>query len=301
MTIHKTFFVESKAIDAEQGIYEAMVSTESIDRDDDILLAEGCDVTNYLKNPLVLWGHNYWTPDAVVARALDVVKIPGRGVKLTFQFVTRGVNATADLVHDLWAGGYLRAMSVGFIPKLREARQDMAGNELRSGFLYRVWELLEGSIVTIPANQDALALAFDAMKAKGYDEQQLRGVLFEQKRGRVLNAKNEERIRQAEALLQEVISTLGGDADADAEQEAASNIQNKAPDQGETKAYNAEETAPVLPDVEVAGEQPGDGSEEPNTDDAMHDASKAMPEPVANALSQYFTQIKNILTEVHHE
>lgn len=217
MKIYKTFTVESKAVDEEQGIYEAMVSTESVDRDDDVLLADGCDVTNYLKNPIVLWGHNYYDPGAVVARALEITKIPGRGVKLVFQFVERGINATADLVHDLWAGGYLRAMSVGFIPKLRESRRSPDGEELARGFLYRLWELLEGSIVTIPANQDALRLAYEAMLSKGYVQDQLDKTFAlgseipETKRGRVLSAANEKRIREAVGMLQECLASLGSE------------------------------------------------------------------------------------------
>src|SRR3990167_7462540 len=118
MTIYKAYAVESKAVNAEEGIYEAFVSTEDVDRDEDIILADGVDVSNYLgKNPVIPFGHNYFDPKAVVARTLEVAKIPGRGVKLLFQFVKRGVSETADLVHDLWKDGFLNAMSIGFISK----------------------------------------------------------------------------------------------------------------------------------------------------------------------------------------
>jgi hypothetical protein len=412
MKTYKTFTVESKAVDEEQGIYEAMVSTESVDRDGDILLAEGCDITNYLKNPLVLWGHNYWTPDAVVARTLEVSKIAGRGVKLVFQFVERGINATADLVHDLWAGGYLRAMSVGFIPKVSESRPEAGdGGYMRGGYIYRVWELLEGSIVTIPANQDALRLAFEAMQAKGYGEQELKQVFFEQKRGRVLSAANEKSIRTAVALLQEVLGSLGeepeqdsfdpenakmampyrdhGMADEDESWSAPgladftdekfadlSDVEKKriaahytwsanmppeafgdlklphhkaqkdgvgqavwrgvasamsvlmggrggvdmpeedkkacyehlskhyeefSKEPPEMRAYSEDELNKLFPDIDQASEQQGSGDEEPNNDETTHDESEAAPEPVLDALGQYFTQLKNTLTEVHHD
>src|SRR3990167_5849613 len=182
---YKTFTVETKAIDEDQGIYEAMVSTESVDRDADVLLADGAEIANYLKNPIVLFGHNYYQPDAVVARALEIVKIPGMGVKLVFQFLERGISKTADLVHDLWRMKFLNAMSVGFIPKKWERRQDANGEELARGYLFTLWEFLEGSIVTIPANQDALRLAYADLEAKGYSKSDLDEV-FETKRGRVL-------------------------------------------------------------------------------------------------------------------
>jgi len=161
--LRKTFVIESKAVDPEAGIYEAMVSTESVDRDGDILLAEGADLTNYYKNPVILFGHNYYDPGAVVAKAIEVSLIPGKGVKKVFQFIERGINAKADLVRDLWDKGFLNAMSVGFIPVEWEKRTDETGEPLQRGRVYKKWEMLESSIVTIPANQDALRLALKTL------------------------------------------------------------------------------------------------------------------------------------------
>src|SRR3972149_8026033 len=100
--IYKTFTVESKVIDPTQGIYEAMVSTESVDRDGDVLLADGAVLDNSVNNPVVLFGHDYRNPNAVVARALEVEKIAGKGIRLVFKFLGRGISTSADLVHDLW-------------------------------------------------------------------------------------------------------------------------------------------------------------------------------------------------------
>jgi len=40
---------------------------------------------------------------------------------------------------------FLNAMSVGFIPKKWERRQDANGEELARGYLFTLWEFLEGS------------------------------------------------------------------------------------------------------------------------------------------------------------
>jgi HK97 family phage prohead protease len=165
--VYKIFSVETKAVDEEAGIYEAWVSTESVDRDGDILLAEGAEVENYSKNPIVLFGHDYRNAGAVVAKTLQIDKLPGQGIKLMFQFLKRGLSQSADLVHDLWRERYLNAMSVGFIPKKWEKRTDENGEELQRGYLFTLWELLEGSIVTVPANQDALRAAY----GEKYDEE----------------------------------------------------------------------------------------------------------------------------------
>ena len=244
--IYKTFTVESKVIDPTQGIYEAMVSTESVDRDGDILLADGAQLENYQKNPVVLFGHNYFQPEAVIAKATEIQKIPGKGIRLVFQFLKRGISPTADLVHDLWKEQYLNAMSVGFIPKETERRTDENGEELARGLFFKIWEFLEGSIVIIPSNQDALRMALgtkgyqsdeidrflDAVKQPDMEmmQEHVKGVIKDAKsvlehcgemmemmksfaprakRGRVLSATNEKRIREAVTSLQEVLASLG--------------------------------------------------------------------------------------------
>jgi hypothetical protein len=183
----KTFSVETKAVDPEAGIYEAMLSTEAVDRGGDILLASGGDASNYLKNPVVLFGHNYSDPEAIVARALEITAIPGSGIKLVFQFLQRGISQTADLVRALWDQHFLNAMSIGFIPKETEPRGDA------QGVIYKAYEILEGSIVTIPANASALRLALDATE-------------YSTKSGRVLSASNEGKIRRAVETLTEVLA-----------------------------------------------------------------------------------------------
>lgn len=198
MTIQKTFNVETKAIDKEQGIYEAFVSTEDPDRDGDVILADGVDVGAYMKNPVIPFGHNYYDPEAVVAKTLQAEKIPGRGVKLVFQFVKRGISKSADLVHDLWANGFLNAMSIGFIPKTSQPRTDNNGERLARGYLFTSVEMLEGSIVTVPSNAAALRAS--------YGGKELDNLLS--KRGRVLSAKNESLLRTALENLQTVLSAL---------------------------------------------------------------------------------------------
>ena len=54
-----TFIAETKAVDVEQGIFEAMISTEVVDRDGDIMVATGARTENFMRNPVVLFGHDY--------------------------------------------------------------------------------------------------------------------------------------------------------------------------------------------------------------------------------------------------
>jgi len=154
--IRKTFAVERKTIDAEAGIFEAMISTEEVDRDGDVLRADGAELGNYMRNPVVLFGHRYNDVDAVVGKALEVTAISGQGIRARFQFAGSDVNPKAETVRQLWAGEFLNATSVGFVPKQTSERG--ADGEKR-GLEFKRWELLEFSIVPVPSNQSALRLA----------------------------------------------------------------------------------------------------------------------------------------------
>jgi len=167
--VYKTFEVEKKTIDADAGIYEAWISTEAVDRDNDIIKAEGAILDNYRKNPVVLFGHNYRDVEAVVGKTLEVEAVPEKGVRARFQFTPKGDNPKADIAHRLWAGGFLNATSVGFNPLEYEKRKDEDGEFLDYGYLFNSWELLEFSIVPVPANQDALRLAIKEVENEIFD------------------------------------------------------------------------------------------------------------------------------------
>lgn len=241
---YKTFITETKAVDPAAGIYEAMISTESADRDSDILVANGANLQDYQRNPVVLYAHNY--AELPVAKALEVQIIDGIGLRARFQFPEKGVSEKADAVHRLWAGGFLNATSVGFQAKQMEPIPN-------GGMKFREWDLLEFSIVPVPANAGALRLA-----AKALDED-----LF-QKRGRVISAKNESLLRAAADNLQAVLSALG----------------DEEPMNDEGKSLTKTET-PLEQTQDNPAEPPIDIEREPAP---LHDESEAALDEFAKAL-----------------
>lgn len=155
MIITQTFKTDIKALSKSNGIYEAMISTESIDRSGDIVRASGVQLDNYKKNPVVLWGHDYHAPPIAKTTQIDI--IPGRGLKARFEFPPVGISSLADTVRGLWEHEFVNATSIGFDPitsRPIEPGKPFGPQE------YTKWELLEFSIVTVPANQDAVRLAF---------------------------------------------------------------------------------------------------------------------------------------------
>lgn len=195
---YKAVACEIKALDAQQGIYEVMASTEAQDRQGDVLVSTGAQLDNYRRNPVVLWAHDY--TKLPVARTLDIEPIPGVGLRAKMQFAPQGVDPFIDAVRSLWENGFLNAASVGFQPRAGTPN----GN---GGTRYTGWELLEFSIVPIPANPDALRLAYAPEV---------------QKRGRVLSAKNEAALRDAIDTLVSILSQLDG-ADVQAAQDESVN------------------------------------------------------------------------------
>ncbi len=156
-TIRKSFESINKAIDPEQGIYEAVISTEEVDRIGDRVIASGADVSNFLRNPTIFWAHNYDLPP--IAKAISIDVIPGMGLRARFQFPEFGMSEHADTIHRLWAGGFINATSIGFQPKEHKGIDGSA-----SGREFTNWELLEFSLVGIPANASALRLAIKAFE-----------------------------------------------------------------------------------------------------------------------------------------
>lgn len=148
----KKIYIKSIARKAEdnENLYSVLASTDSVDRQGDIVDQKGWDLENFKSNPVVLWAHKY--DELPVAKAVRIEMGKG-GLEMDFEFASAEANPKAAQVKALFDGGFLNAVSVGFIPKERN------GNTITKS------ELLEVSIVPVPANQDALRLAM----SKGID------------------------------------------------------------------------------------------------------------------------------------
>jgi HK97 family phage prohead protease len=147
-TLRKTFLTEVKSGLPDSRSMKFIISTDSIDRDGDSVSAKGWDLSNYLKSPVVLWSHDYSTPP--IAKATQVEQT-ANGLAATAEFPQKGVYPLADTVYELLKGGFLSATSVGFRPLEVEKATDR-----EKGMNFSKQELLEFSIVPVPANPEAL-------------------------------------------------------------------------------------------------------------------------------------------------
>jgi len=150
--------VKAASIDTINRTVEVVASKEVVDRYGDIVKISGIDVNAYLKNPVVPWAHNYG--GLPVAKAV-AISITGDEIIIKMQFPTKEVYEFADTVFKLFTQGYLSAVSIGFIP-IKEAFD----SELKANVIEKS-ELLEVSVVPVPANPEALAKVYSEVVKSG--------------------------------------------------------------------------------------------------------------------------------------
>ena len=139
--------------DGEGDCIDMRASDASLDRYEEIIVAEGWDLKNYLPNPVIQNSHQYGNIIHTIGKARRTEVKDGALVQ-RWQFCS-DINPFAKMAYGMYRGGYLNASSVGFIPKRWEYGAQGAGYYRK--FLEQ--ELLEVSAVGIPANANALALA----------------------------------------------------------------------------------------------------------------------------------------------
>jgi uncharacterized protein len=144
----------SQTLNEQTRTLTVVASTEVIDRYGDIVRIAGMNCDNYLKNPVVLWVHD--SDSLPVGKCVNLQKTTGATPQLliTIQFATADENPEADKVFKSYKGGFLSAVSIGFLPKAYEMRLE---DGVPAGFDFTSSELLELSCVPVPANPQALA------------------------------------------------------------------------------------------------------------------------------------------------
>ena len=140
---------------------DIVISTDTPDRDRDIIAVEGWDLRSYRRNPVVLFAHDY--ASLPVARGENVRAEDGK-LKATAKFVPADIYPFAETIYRMLAGGWMNAASVGFRPL------EWNYNEDRHGVDFNRTELLEFSIVPVPANAECLVEA----RAAGVDVEPLK-------------------------------------------------------------------------------------------------------------------------------
>ena len=150
------FNVELKAINTEKFTLDAIFSSNKTDRHGDVV-QQNFDLKNFKKNPVILNSHSYGDATEVIGKA-SRVSVKEGALQGTIEFAVKE-NPKAKIIFDLYAGGFLNAFSIGFIPLDMNAKGEISKSEL-----------LEVSAVSVPANAMALAKAKGINIEKLYEE-----------------------------------------------------------------------------------------------------------------------------------
>lgn len=302
--VFRTINFKIKDINEADRSFTAVASDDSTDRHGENIQQDGWDLGNFLKNPVVPWGHDYYNPP--VAKATEIGIENG---KLMFKpkFATIEELSSdpknpsdwakfVDTIYQMYKGGYLRAFSVGFIPK------EMDGDT----FIKQ--ELLEVSAVTIPSNPNALALAYKegvindeqrSILVKTY-EQQIKSLTDLGKLKQ--NKDGEHDMEEVKALIEAAVKELKETFTAevaelktkveDVETKLAESIQTKDVDEDSEDEDENKGGSPDNSDEESEGTD-DDSNDEDSDDKELTDeeAEKMLPELINQEIDKQLGKV----------
>ena len=127
-----------------------VMSDETVDRMGDVIEAKGWNLDNFLKNPIALFGHDH----KFIVGHWTNVRVQGNKLIGKLNLLPAGVSERLDEIRAAVEAGVLRAVSVGFAADPEKVEQNKSG-----GLRFRAAELMECSLVSIPANPNALQMA----------------------------------------------------------------------------------------------------------------------------------------------
>jgi HK97 family phage major capsid protein/HK97 family phage prohead protease len=144
---------QATALKSVEGGIEYVLSDETVDRYGDVVEADGWQLANFRKNPVALFGHSQ---DAPAIGRWENLRIESGKLIGQLKLAARGTSQRIDEIISLIEQGILRAVSVGFKPL--EKPEPMPGGK---GLRYTRQELLETSVVNVPANPNAVMRALE--------------------------------------------------------------------------------------------------------------------------------------------
>lgn len=146
--LRKTGYRRAESAPAAAGRYDFILSTPTRDSYGDVVKAPW-NLTRFKANPIALWMHDAERP---IGR-WENVRMDGDNLVGTLVLAARG---TCDEIDELWSlieQGILKAVSVGFRPGKAEP---IDPKNPWDGYVLSDNELIECSLVSIPANAEAL-------------------------------------------------------------------------------------------------------------------------------------------------
>lgn len=129
-------------IEGYATFYKDAAGTKQVDRDYEVVNLEGLDISHYIKNPVLLWNHDW---SEVRGKVVEIRK-DAKGLFVRAE-MRRLTNKEADFENVLY--GNVKSFSIGFIPYEYEYLEGDVLEITKS-------ELIELSIAPVQSNRGAL-------------------------------------------------------------------------------------------------------------------------------------------------
>ena len=166
-----------RKVDEETRTVEFVASDNSVDSYGTVLPVDKWDLKRYQNNGIVGYMHDVygdsWTksadPDDIIGKGEAFVEDDKLVVRITFE--PADLNERADKIYRKIQFGSLHAVSVGFRATAKGHKGDEERGEDPNVYYYNGQELLEVSVVNIPANANALKRSMEEEEAvREYEE-----------------------------------------------------------------------------------------------------------------------------------
>jgi hypothetical protein len=176
--LYRTLNPQIRVIDAAKGTVEYIASDESIDTYGEVIMAKGWMFDSFEKNAPFVDSHNYQSIDCLLGKVLDYQVKGGKLVETVQWAIDVPENFLAIKGFAMTQAGYLKAVSVGFMPvevvspRDRDVTEynelcekldlDPTDADARPRCIYVKQQQLELSACCIGANPNAVAKAYKA-------------------------------------------------------------------------------------------------------------------------------------------
>lgn len=138
----------------------SVISDSSIDADHEVVVPKGIDFSWYQKNPIVTFGHNWYSPP--IGKSLWQKLVGGTTWKAKTQYALRPEALAKekdwlpDTIWHLVKEGFLPGKSIGGLGKTRAITKDDGELYGKAKTIVEEMRIYEYSVVPIQANQNAI-------------------------------------------------------------------------------------------------------------------------------------------------
>lgn len=164
--INSTLVTEPIAGDPHR--FTAVITTDALDRQDEVVLPEGGQFGEFLNSGAIFWNHQYDNPVGFPDKSKRIIRsehsIEAGGIFMQRPAIWTGEffpDFVREFVTQGRAAGISPGVSIGFMPL--ESRRPSKADTQRYGdnvqLVHNRWKLLEFSIAPVQANQEAVVTA----------------------------------------------------------------------------------------------------------------------------------------------